>query len=259
MKYAKCCYQDASYWGVVEDDTIRLSRSMGDSRPHEAFPEAIPLADVALLPPCEAQTIVCVGKNYAKHVQEMAGVTGTGEIASEPGLFLKAVNSLAATGDAVPYPDWSDNVHYEGELALVIAQTMTKISKEAALDYVLGYTCALDVSARDKQRNDLQWVRAKSADGFCPLGPWLETDLDPGGLRLQTRVNHVTKQDGNTRDLIFDIPTILSYISQFMTLQAGDVVLTGTPEGVGPLQVGDAVEVELEGIGILSTNIVEAL
>lgn len=211
------------------------------------------LSDVTLLPPCEPQTIVCVGKNYAKHIRELGGDE---DLPNEPGLFLKAPNSLAAPGDSIPYPLWTNELHYEGELALVVAREMQRVSAEHALDYVLGYTCACDVTARDKQRNDLQWARAKSADGFCPIGPWLETDFDPSAVAVQTRVNGQLRQDGNTSDLLFSVPTVLAYISSFMTLRPGDVVLTGTPDGVGELSVGDEVEVSVEGIGSL-LNVVE--
>jgi 2-keto-4-pentenoate hydratase/2-oxohepta-3-ene-1,7-dioic acid hydratase in catechol pathway len=132
---------------------------------------------------------------------------------------------------------------------------MRNVEPDDALSYVLGYTCACDVTARDKQRSDLQWVRGKSADGFCPVGPWLETDLDPSGLAIQSRVNSELRQDGNTRDMIFSVPVILSYISTFMTLGPGDLVLTGTPEGVGSLHVGDEVEVSIEGVGTLQVDV----
>jgi 2-keto-4-pentenoate hydratase/2-oxohepta-3-ene-1,7-dioic acid hydratase in catechol pathway len=240
---------DGISWGELEGGKVhQLSSMMGRRTGH-----AISLSDVTLLAPCEPRVIICVGKNYADHVREMGG----DELPKEPGLFLKGLNTLANPGDPIPYPSWTNNLHYEGELALVISRTMRRITPAEAESYVLGYTCACDVTARDKQKSDLQWVRGKSADGFCPIGPWLETDLNPSELSVQTRINGELKQDGNTRDLIFDIPTILSYISQFMTLEAGDVVLTGTPEGVGPLQVGDTVEVTVEGIGTL-TNTVEA-
>src|SRR5690606_10991818 len=130
------------------------------------------------------------------------------------------------------------------------------VTPEDALEYVLGYNCAIDVTARDTQRSDLKWVRGKSADGFCPVGPWLETDLDPLAVRVQTRGNGELKQDGTTRDMIFSVPEVLSYISRFMTLGPGDVVLTGTPEGVGPMQVGDTVEVTIDGIGSLACPVV---
>jgi 2-keto-4-pentenoate hydratase/2-oxohepta-3-ene-1,7-dioic acid hydratase in catechol pathway len=242
---------DGSYWGEAEGGKVfQLSHMMG-----RRTGVSLMLSDATLLPPCEPRSIVCVGKNYARHISEMGGDAANPP--QEPGLFLKALNTLSGPGDPIPYPSWTNELHFEGELAVVIARTVRRVDPEEALDYVLGYTCACDVTARDKQRGDLQWTRGKSADGFCPLGPWLETDLDPGHLSVQTRVNGELRQDGNTAELIFPVPVILSYISQFMTLHPGDVVLTGTPDGVGPLNVGDLVEVTVEGVGTL-TNTVEA-
>jgi 2-keto-4-pentenoate hydratase/2-oxohepta-3-ene-1,7-dioic acid hydratase in catechol pathway len=214
---------------------------------------SVDLSDVTLMAPCEPRLIVCVGKNYAKHVVEMGGSADA--LPKEPGLFLKGLNALSDPGDDVPYPAWTKELHYEGELAVVIAREMRHVAPEDALDHVLGYTCALDVTARDAQRGDLQWVRAKSADGFCPVGPWLETDLDPSALRVQTRINGELRQDGHTSDLIFSVPVILSYISRFVTLSPGDLVLTGTPDGVGPLAPGDVVEVTVDAIGTLSNRV----
>lgn len=239
------------FWGELEGGKVyALSDMMGTRTGWSSG-----LSEVSLLAPCEPRIIICVGKNYADHVAEMGG--SRDDLPTEPGLFLKGMNTLSHPGDPIIYPSWTSNLHYEGELALVIGQTMHDISEDEALDYVYGYTCAIDVTARDRQKADLQWTRGKSADGFCPVGPWLETDLDPSHLSVQTRVNGDLKQDGNTSDLIFKVPTILSYISKFMTLTAGDLVLTGTPEGVGPLTIGDKVEVTVEGIGTL-TNTVEA-
>ncbi len=241
--------QNSVYWGELDSETVwQLDHAHGTrTNTQQAVSSVTPLA------PCEPRNIVCVGKNYAKHIQEMGG----GDLPKEPGLFLKGLNTLADPGDPIPYPDWTDNLHYEGELAVVIGQTMRHVREDDALNYVLGYTCACDVTARDKQKSDLQWVRAKSADGFCPLGPWLETDLDTSSLSVQTRVNGELRQDGNTSDLIFSVPAILSYISTFMTLHPGDVVLTGTPDGVGPLQPGDTVEVSVEGIGTLKNVVAD--
>jgi len=216
----------------------------------------VPLSDVSLLPPCDPSIIVCVGRNYAAHIREMGN--DQGGLPTEPGLFLKGLNTLTGAGDDVPYPSWTSDLQHEGELAVVIAREMRDVTPEDALQYVLGYTCALDVTARDKQRSDLQWVRGKSADGFCPVGPWVETDLDPTNLQVTLRVNGEVKQDGNTADMIFPVAEVLSYISRFMTLGPGDVVLTGTPEGVGPLRVGDTVEVTVEGIGTLVNQVVAA-
>jgi 2-keto-4-pentenoate hydratase/2-oxohepta-3-ene-1,7-dioic acid hydratase in catechol pathway len=211
-------------------------------------------SEVVLLAPCEPSKIVCVGKNYAKHIKEMGG--SEKDLPKEPGIFLKGPNALSNPGDPIPYPAWTNELHYEGELAVVIARSMKNVPEREALQYVLGYTCACDVTARDKQKSDLQWARGKASDNFCPVGPWLETDLNTSKLSVQTRINGELRQDGNTEDLIFSVPVILSYISSFITLEPGDVVLTGTPEGVGPLNVGDTVEITVEGIGTL-TNIVE--
>jgi 2-keto-4-pentenoate hydratase/2-oxohepta-3-ene-1,7-dioic acid hydratase in catechol pathway len=236
-------------WGEVHGGRVlELTGMLG--RPTGA---SVDLSEVSLLAPCEPRLVVCVGKNYAKHVVEMGGSADA--LPKEPGLFLKGLNTISGPGDDVPFPSWTKELHYEGELAVVIAREMRDVAPEEALEYVLGYTCALDVTARDAQRSDLQWVRAKSADGFCPIGPWLETDLDPTDLRVQTRINGVLRQDGHTSDLIFPVPVILSYISRFLTLAPGDVVLTGTPDGVGPLAPGDVVEVSVDAIGTLANRV----
>jgi 2-keto-4-pentenoate hydratase/2-oxohepta-3-ene-1,7-dioic acid hydratase in catechol pathway len=240
------------HWGEVEGGQVHeLSGMLGRPTGH-----VVDLSDVSLEAPCEPRVIVCVGKNYAKHVVEMGGSADA--LPKEPGLFLKGLNTLSGPGDDVPYPSWTNELHFEGELAVVIAREMRDVSAEDALSYVLGYTCALDVTARDKQRSDLQWVRGKSADGFCPIGPWLETDLDPGALRVQTRVNGVLRQDGHTSDLIFPVADILAYVSRIITLSPGDVVLTGTPDGVGPLQKGDVVEVTVDAVGTLTNQVAGA-
>lgn len=242
---------DGVHWGELEGGMIhQLTGMLGSPSGHR-----VPLSDVSLLPPCDPSLIVCVGRNYADHIREM-GNLGSG-FPTEPGIFLKGLNTLIGAGDDIPYPSWTNDLQFEGELAVVIARPMRNVSAADALEHVLGFTCALDVTARDKQRSDLQWARGKSADGFCPVGPWLETDLDPTRLRITTKVNGETKQDGNTADMIFPVADVLAYISTFMTLRPGDVVLTGTPEGVGPLKVGDTVEVTVEGIGTL-TNQVES-
>jgi len=240
---------DGVHWGEIEGGHVhQLNGMLG--RPSGT---TVPLSDVTLLPPCEPSNIVCVGRNYALHIREM-GHESAG-LPKEPGLFLKGLNTLTGPGDDIPYPSWTQDLQFEGELAVVIARVMRDVAPEEALEYVLGYTCACDVTARDKQRADLQWARGKSADGFCPVGPWLETDLDPTNVRVQTRINGEVKQDGTTRDMIFPVAEVLSYISRFMTLGPGDLVLTGTPDGVGPLQVGDTVEVEVEGVGTLVNEV----
>ena len=215
-------------------------------------------ADVRLLSPILPSKVVCVGKNYAEHVKEMA----TGDAPEQPLLFLKPSTTVIGPGDAIRIPPGSTNVHHEVELAVVIgARGARHVTPEQALGSVFGYTVANDVTERDMQRSDGQWTRAKGFDSFCPLGPWIETDLaglgkDPADLEVTCTVDGELRQSGRTSQLLFDVPTLVSYISQVMTLLPGDVVLTGTPAGVGPLQAGDEVTVTLEGIGSLSTRIV---
>lgn len=253
MRVKRVRYQsfDGIHWGELQGGSVhQLTGMMGAPTGHQ-----VDLSEVTLLAPCEPRMIVCVGKNYADHVVEMGGSRDA--LPSEPGLFLKGLNTLSGPGDDIPNPSWTDDLQYEGELAVVIARRMRNVAPEDALSYVLGYTCAVDVTARDKQRSDLQWFRGKSADGFCPVGPWLETDLDPSDLRLQTLVNGDLRQDAPTSAMIFDVPTVLAAISRAVTLGPGDVVLTGTPEGVGRLQAGDLVEVRIDGIGSLENRVAE--
>lgn len=236
-------------WGRLSGETVQFTDGMGGS----VIGETAPLSEVKLLAPAQPSKIICVGRNYADHIKEMGH--DMGDFPKEPGLFLKGPNTLTGPNSTVNYPDWTQNFHFEGELAIVIGRTVKNLVPEEALDAVLGYTCALDLTARDLQKTDLQWFRAKSADQFCPLGPWLETDLDPTDLQIQTRVNGVTKQSSRTSHMIFDVVQILTYVSRFVTLQAGDLLLTGTPEGVGALASGDELEVEIQGIGTLEARI----
>ncbi len=209
------------------------------------------LEDVRLLAPVLPRSkVVCVGKNYADHVEEMRGVTG-GDAPQEPLLFLKPNTSVIGPGEAVVLPAISERVEHEGELAMVIGAIAKDVPEEDALKFVFGFTCANDVSARDLQIKDGQWARAKGFDTFCPLGPVIETDPDLDDARIVTRVNGKVRQEGRTSQLIHSLARIVSYASQAFTLLPGDVILTGTPAGVGPLVSGDTVEVEIEGIGIL--------
>ncbi len=236
--------------GIVDGDTIiGLVGDMPLGTP------ARPLArldQVKLLPPCEPRTIICIGRNYREHAAEQ-----NAEVPKEPLLFLKPITSLIADGDPIIYPSWvSSHVDHEGELAVVIGRTCRRVREADALEYVLGYTIANDVTARDLQHKDGQWTRGKGFDTFCPLGPVLVEDIDPSDLAIETRVNGVVKQHARTSDLIFPIPRLISHISDVMTLHPGDVILTGTPAGISPMQPGDVVEVEIEGIGVLRNPIV---
>jgi len=215
--------------------------------------EKIPLDDVRLLAPVIPRSkVVCVGKNYAAHAAEMGSAAPT-----EPLLFLKPNTSVIGPGEPIFYPEQSNEVHFEGELAVVIGRICRDISPTDAPKVIFGYTIANDVTARDLQAADGQWTRAKGFDSFCPLGPWIETDLDAEAVSVRTELNGQLKQDGNTRDLIHSIPDLIAHISSIMTLLPGDVILTGTPEGVGPMEVGDDVSVTIEGIGTLSNRVVD--
>ena len=194
--------------------------------------------------------IVAVGRNYVAHARELGH-----EVPTEPLIFLKPPSSVIGDGDEVVYPPQTANLHHEAELAVVMGRRCQAVPEAEALDYVRGYTCANDVTARDLQESDPQWTRAKGFDTFCPLGPVLVDDIDPGNLRVRMRVNGETRQDGNTADMLFPVAALVSYISQVMTLEPDDVILTGTPPGVGAVQRGDLMEVEVEGIGVLTNRV----
>ena len=238
------------HWGVIEGDLVTL---LATSPWHgtERLGGAMPLATAKLLPPCEPSKIVAVGLNFRAHAAEMGSPLPT-----EPVLFLKAPSALLPPGGAVVLPKQSSRVEYEGELALVIGKTAAHVPASQALDHVLGYTCLDDVSARDIQKREKIYARAKGFDTFCPVGPWLETEIaDPQTLDIELRLNGVRKQRGNSSDMIFSIAEVVAFISDIMTLLPGDLITTGTPPGVGPLASGDQVEVEIAGIGTLRHSV----
>jgi 2-keto-4-pentenoate hydratase/2-oxohepta-3-ene-1,7-dioic acid hydratase in catechol pathway len=209
------------------------------------------LADVRLLAPVLPRSkVVGIGKNYAAHAAEMGG-----DVPAEPMMFIKPNTSVIGPGDPIFYPEQSTEVHFEGELGVVIGRICKDVPKERAHDVIWGYTVGNDVTARDLQRRDVQFTRSKGFDSFCPLGPWVETELDTTDLAVRTFLNGDLKQDGSTKDLIFDIPTLIAHVTSVMTLLPGDVILTGTPEGVGPMQPGDEVEVVVDGIGALTSTV----
>lgn len=209
------------------------------------------LPDVRLLAPLLPSKIVGIGKNYAAHVEEMGG-----EAPSAPMIFLKPPTAVIGPLDAIRLPLDSQEVHFEGELAVVVGALGARdVPRERALDVLLGYTVANDVTARDQQRADGQWTRAKGHDSFCPLGPWIETVLDPGDLAIRTELDGEVKQDSRTSLLLHDVATLVSYVSHVMTLLPGDMILTGTPAGVGPIRAGQTVSVTVEGIGTLTNPV----
>jgi 2-keto-4-pentenoate hydratase/2-oxohepta-3-ene-1,7-dioic acid hydratase in catechol pathway len=215
--------------------------------------EQAPIAEDALLCPVVPSKIVCIGRNYAAHARELGN-----EVPTEPLLFLKPPSALLRPGGKILLPLESTRVEHEAELAVVIGERAKNVAREAALRHVFGYACACDVTARDLQKKDVQFTRAKGFDTFCPVGPWIDTQLDTADTRIACRVNGQARQDGSTSQMIFDVPALIAYVSRMMTLEPGDVILTGTPEGVGPLVAGDALEVEVTGIGVLKLRVAGA-
>ena len=267
MRIARFTAGEDPLYGVVSGEVDQFGQAADDSVVVELSGDPLyvgvkptqtehRLADVRLLAPVIPRSkVVAIGRNYAAHAAELGH-----EVPAEPLMFIKPNTSVVGPGDPIFYPRQTKDLHFEGELAVVIGRLCRDVPPEQATDVIYGYTVANDVTARDLQRSDVQFTRAKGFDSFCPLGPWIETDLDPqdfaDGLSVQTYLNGDLKQDGSTRDLIFDIPNLVAHISAVMTLLPGDVILTGTPEGVGPMEVGDEVEVSIEGLGSLTNTVV---
>ena len=240
-------------YGAVEPEGIRLHRG-SPFVAWEPTETIVPFEEVRLLAPVLPTKIVAVGKNYVDHAEEMGS-----EVPEEPIFFLKPPTSVIGPIQPIRLPADSDEVHHEAELAVVIGTVTRKVRSEDVGPHILGYTGANDVTARDLQRRDGQWTRAKGFDTFCPLGPAIDTELDPAeGLSIISRVNGDIRQAGSTVDMVFGVGELISRISHIMTLLPGDVVLTGTPAGVGPITDGDRVEVEVEGVGVLVNPVVAA-
>jgi 2-keto-4-pentenoate hydratase/2-oxohepta-3-ene-1,7-dioic acid hydratase in catechol pathway len=244
---------DVDDYGIPDEDSV-ITALVGDPLYVGLQPvdEQVRLSDARLLSPVLPRSkVVGIGRNYAAHAAEMGS-----ELPDEPLMFLKPNTSVVGPGDPIFYPRQSNEVHYEGELGVVIGRICRDVPKEKYADVIHGYTVGNDVTARDLQRKDGQFTRAKGFDSFCPLGPWVETELDVSDLRVQTFLNGEVKQDGRTSDLIFDVPTLIAHVTSVMTLLPGDVILTGTPEGVGPMNAGDEVEISIQGIGNLTNKVV---
>lgn len=258
MRLARFSIDGAVSFGVVEgpgQDPADLVVAAVDGHPFAPFSytgERHPLGAVRLLAPVLPSKVVCVGKNYADHAAEMGGTAP-----ASPVVFLKPSTSVVGPGDPVVLPAGAGRVDHEAELAVVIGRLCRDVPAGRASEVVLGYTCANDVTARDEQQADVQWTRAKGHDSFCPLGPWVETELDPGAVRVRCSVDGEVRQDGSTADLVHDVPSLVAFVSSFMTLLPGDVLLTGTPAGVGPLRAGQVVDVTLDGIGTLRNPVAE--
>ncbi len=249
MKICHFSHNNSVYWGIFRDGHVypfpdKLIPKVFD---YANSTQSIEIDSVKLFPIVSPSKIVCVGRNYAEHAAELGN-----EIPKSPLLFLKAPSALITEGDVIIIPDQSDQIEHEGELGIVIGRECRNLTEtDDPFDFVLGYVCLNDVTARDIQRQDVQFTRAKSFDTFCPVGAFIETELDVTDIRVQTRVNGVIKQDGRTSQMVFPVDFLLRYISNQMTLHPGDLIATGTPSGVSKLNEGDICEVEIDGIGIL--------
>jgi len=251
MKFCRFVYKGRVELGVIEGDRIgrRDGEMIGASRPTGDY---VGRGEVDLLTPLVPGKIIGIGRNYAEHAREL----GNEPPDAEPLIFLKPPSSILAPGKPILRPAISQRVDHEGELGVVIGRVARNLGRdENPLDYVFGYCCVNDVTARDLQKKDVQFTRAKGFDTFCPFGPWVETDLDPAGLTIETRVNGQVRQRGNTKDMIFPVPVLIRYLAGIMTLCPGDLIATGTPAGVGPVVAGDTVEIEVGGIGILKNPV----
>ncbi|MGL5909900.1 MAG: fumarylacetoacetate hydrolase family protein [Phycicoccus sp.] len=254
MRIARFTTGEDPVYGLVDGAGEKIAEITGDPlyQRIELTGATHLVDDVRLLAPVIPRSkVVGVGRNYADHAAEMGG-----DVPSEPLLFLVPNTAVVGPGDPVVMPPQSAEVHYEGELAVVIGRLCKDVAPDDAASVVFGYTVANDVTARDLQRSDGQWSRAKGFDTFCPLGPWVETDLDPSALRLTTRLDGEVVQDGTTADMVHGVAALVARVSAAFTLLPGDVILTGTPAGMGPVRAGQRVEVEVEGIGVLSNPFV---
>ncbi len=247
MRIAKFQVNGRVLEGMVEGDVIR---STGPDGAREEYA----LAAVKLLSPTLPSKVVAVGLNYRDHAEELHL-----KLPEEPLLFLKPSSSVIGPGNAIVYPPQSTRVDFEAELAVVIGKTARRVPRRSAREFILGYTCLNDVTARDLQNKDGQWTRSKSFDTFCPVGPWIETDLDPLDLGIELYLNGERKQNSRTSNLIFDVFELVEFISGVMTLFPGDLIATGTTSGIGPMQAGDEVEVRIEGIGSLVNRVESAV
>jgi 2-keto-4-pentenoate hydratase/2-oxohepta-3-ene-1,7-dioic acid hydratase in catechol pathway len=250
VRIARFTFEDEVDFGVVEGDEIAPITGHPFA-PFTFTGYRYPVADVRLLAPIIPSKVVAVGKNYAEHAREMGD-----EPPRAPVVFLKPSTAVIGDRDPIQYPPSSERVDYEGELAVVIGRVCRDVPREKALDVVLGYTCANDVTARDQQASDGQWTRAKGYDTFCPVGPWITTSVDPADLELTTRLNGEVMQRGRTSQMLHDVPALIEHVTRVMTLLPGDVLLTGTPAGVGPMRPGDEVAVTIEEIGTLTNRVV---
>lgn len=249
MKLIRFLAGDRPAFGIVNGDEVAELEGdfYSDFKPLKACHS---LSELPLLPPCTPSKIIAVGLNYRDHAEELGFA-----LPQEPIIFLKPPTSIIGPGQFIRCPESSSRVDYEAELGVVIKDRARSINPREASDHILGFTCANDVTARDLQKKDGQWTRAKSFDTFCPVGPWIETDINPADLLIEAYLNSERKQSSRTSKFIFDVPRLVSFISNIMTLYPGDLIITGTPAGIGPMRPGDEIEIRIEGIGSLKNRV----
>lgn len=250
MRIVKFLYKNKVAWGILDGESVKILKN-SPFKEFEISKQRLPFSKIKLLSPAVPSKIILVGLNYQDHARELKM-----KIPKEPIIFLKPPTSLIAHKENIIYPPGVRRLDYEAELALVIKKKGRNIPENKVNDYILGYTCLNDVTARDLQKKDGQWTRAKSFDTFCPLGPWIETDSDPSNLKITSYLNGKVKQNSSTANFIFSIPRLVSFISRVMTLFPGDVISTGTPPGVGPMKPNDITEIEIERIGRLKNKVI---
>ncbi len=249
MRLGRVLYQNEAYYALFETEKIKLLKEFPAKGLCFSGLEITP-SEARIIAPCVPSKIIALGLNYRDHAREL-GLP----LPEEPLIFMKPPSAVIGPEEHILLPPESERVDYEAELAVVIGRKARRVKPEEAYDYILGYTCFNDVTARDLQQKDGQWTRAKSFDTFAPFGPWIETELDPSDLRVRSYLNGELKQDSSTRELVFSVPEIVSFVSNIMTLLPGDLIATGTPPGIGPLTAGDVIEVEIEGIGRLKNYV----
>jgi 2-keto-4-pentenoate hydratase/2-oxohepta-3-ene-1,7-dioic acid hydratase in catechol pathway len=252
MKIYRYKYRDEISYGVLKEELL-YPFTGSIFRKFELQKKGVPISDVYLLPPVKPSKVVAIGRNYKDHAAEMGK-----PLPVEPLLFLKPPSALVGPNEIIIYPDMSKRVDYEGELAVIIGKKARLLTENDNVQaFILGYSCFNDVTARDLQRKDVQFTRGKSFDTFACIGPCIATDIDPSSLKLKTFLNGKLRQSSNTKNLIFPIPYLVRFISQVMTLYPGDIIATGTPSGIGPMVPGDRVDVQIEGIGVLSNKVLK--
>lgn len=251
MKYARVFYNERIFWGRIIDDHFESLKDAPWVNPDTAGTK-IPLERCKLLAPAAPSKIVLIGLNYREHIKESQSASAVPE---EPVIFIKPSTAVIGPGDNIPYPPGVDRVDHEGELAAVIGKKIHRADENEAKSAIFGYTCLNDVTARNLQKKDVQWTRGKGFDGFAPIGPWIVTGIDPLDLKIETHLNGEARQSSRTSYQIWNVHALVSFISGVMTLLPGDIVSTGTPQGVGPLLPGDTVRITIENIGILENGV----